>query len=139
MFLRLCATPPTKSAVAQTICHDVTAMKLVGHSSTFSTSSVIAASDARQLKALGVNTIIDNRMETQSVPLIPSVSDIRTAAVDAGIAFHHYPVSSANLTKEIGREYSNLLSSCQPPVLALCNSGNSATKLYMISKSLSAL
>jgi uncharacterized protein (TIGR01244 family) len=108
-------------------------MKIVQRSDQFSTSSQITAEDVKSISEQGYKTIINNRPDFEALSQ-PLGADLERAAQEHRISYIAYPVTPATLTKDVARKFNEILSSCTPPVLAYCNSGNRSFKLYQLSQ-----
>jgi len=81
--------------------------------------------------ASGVAVIVNNRPDGEE-PGQPSGAAIEAAAREAGIAYHHIPVSGA-ITPEVVKRMAALLNE-GAPLLAFCRSGTRSTWLWALAE-----
>jgi uncharacterized protein (TIGR01244 family) len=108
-------------------------MKVVHHSSEFSTSSQITAADVQNVANLGFKTIINIRPDLEGGATQPLGAEIENAAHQLGLTYVAYPVVSGGVTKDISHKFTVLLRTCPVPILAYCASGNRPSSLFTLS------
>ena len=91
----------------------------------------IFAANMDDLKRLGIGTIIVARPEGETDDQ-PSISDIRKAANEFGIAVHQIPALPSNITDGDVRAYCAITSGTDHPVFTYCRSGMRATSLWAL-------
>lgn len=86
------------------------------------------------MKALadaGYSTVICNRPDGEE-DCQPALADLRKAADEAGLAFHHIPVSGGEFPSEAVAAFAAARKAAQGPVLAFCRTGTRSITLEML-------
>lgn len=85
-----------------------------------------------ELAALGFRSVINNRPDFEGGPDQPTSAAMEAAAVAAGLAYRHLPVSGMYQSPEEAAAMAQLLRELPAPVLAFCRSGARSTKLFQL-------
>lgn len=85
-----------------------------------------------ELARLGFRSVVNNRPDFEDGPASgqPTSAEIEAAALAAGLAYVHLPVSSAVQTPEQIQRFAELLAELPRPMLAFCRSGARSTRLW---------
>lgn len=81
--------------------------------------------------AMGFKSVVNNRPDFEHGPDQPTSAQIEAAALAAGLAYRHLPVSGGYQTPEEIAAFAQLLQELPRPLLAFCRSGARSTNLYM--------
>ncbi|MGY6532515.1 TIGR01244 family sulfur transferase [Glycocaulis sp.] len=98
-----------------------------------SVAGQLSADEIRALAAEGYSTVICNRPDGEE-PGQPPLSELQAAAKDAGIAFHHIPVSGGQFPESAISAFADALAGADGKVLAYCRSGTRSTCLWALSQ-----
>jgi len=83
------------------------------------------------LAGQGVATIINNRPDGEDAAQ-PGTAAEQSAALAAGLAYAHVPVTLGSISTDDVRAFQDALSKSEGPVLAHCKSGTRALSLHVI-------
>ena len=100
----------------------------------FSISEQLTPDDVAAAAAVGIRTIVNNRLDGET-PGQPPSTRIRRAALLHGINYHHLPVLPGNVHDEEVTEFSDILANTDEPVLGYCRTGTRAATLWALSQS----
>ena len=100
-------------------------------SDTFSSNMQIAVSDLEEVKALGFNTVINNRPDDES-PDQPSEAEFASAAASLGLEYHFIPINLKTIGEADIDAMQSVLGSATAPVFSFCRTGNRCTILWSI-------
>jgi sulfide:quinone oxidoreductase len=103
-------------------------VNLVSVSDTFAVSPQLKPSDMRGLVDAGFSTVICNRPDGEE-PGQPTVASMREAAEEAGLAFHHIPVSGGEFPLVAIRAFARVREEADGKVLAFCRTGTRSITL----------
>ena len=103
-------------------------MNLVSVSDTFAVSPQLEPSDMRGLADAGFSTVICNRPDGEE-PGQPIVASMREAAEEAGLAFHHIPVSGGEFPPVAIKAFAKVREEADGKVLAFCRTGTRSITL----------
>ncbi len=101
-----------------------------------SVSPQLEPSALAAVAARGYKSVINNRPDGEGGPTQPSAAAIEAAALAAGLAYAHLPVSPAVQTPEEAARFKELLATLPKPILAFCRTGTRSTKLYHLSQAI---
>ena len=96
-------------------------------------SPQIELADVATIAEAGYKSIVCNRPDGESEDQ-PLVGEIQAAAERHGMAFHHQPVVSGEVTDENVDYFSSLMSEISGPVLAFCRTGTRSITLWALSE-----
>ncbi len=99
----------------------------------YSVSPQIAPQDMEQLASLGFRTIINNRPDGE-VEGQPESAQLAKAAEQAGLAYHHLPLTPGQLTPELVEQVGKTRREAEGPVLAFCRTGTRSATLWALSE-----
>lgn len=99
----------------------------------FSVAPQIQPEDIETIKSLGYQAIINNRPDGE-VPGQPTNAAIESAAIAAGLAYHHLPITSGNLPMEAIEQTKQLINEIEGPTFAFCRSGTRSITLWALSQ-----
>jgi uncharacterized protein (TIGR01244 family) len=80
--------------------------------------------------AAGFRSVINNRPDFEGGLDQPTSAMIEAAALAAGLAYRHLPVSGAYQSPEEIAAFKLLIDSLPKPILAFCRSGARSTRLF---------
>jgi uncharacterized protein (TIGR01244 family) len=89
--------------------------------------------DIEALARAGVRTIINNRPDGEDPGQLPA-AQARRIAEGYGIAYHHIPVTAANLTEGDVDAFAAILQTAAEPVVAHCRSGTRSALLWALTR-----
>ena len=95
----------------------------------YAVSAQIQVDDVAALADAGFVALVCNRPDDED-PGQPSAEEIRSACRDAGIAFHHVPVTGGYLSAEAVLLHKSIIESADGPVLGYCRSGQRSAMIY---------
>ena len=95
----------------------------------FSITSQIQPADIAGIAAAGYVAIICNRPDGEEANQ-PCAADIARECENAGIAFHHIPVSGMAASQELIDQHREVIKSSNGPVLGYCRTGQRARYLW---------
>lgn len=78
----------------------------------------------------GFKSVINNRPDHEGGPDQPTSAAIEAAAVAAGLAYAHLPVSPAFQSADEIARFAGLLATMPRPILAFCRSGARSGRLF---------
>lgn len=96
---------------------------------TYSVAPQIAPEDMASLKALGFDTVIDNRPDAE-IPADLQGDAMAVAARAAGLTFVLNPVTPGQFTPDLVARQRAAIDAAQGPVFAYCASGNRSTVVW---------
>lgn len=94
----------------------------------FAVAPQIQPGDLPELASQGYKAVICNRPDEEEAGQ-PPVEAIRAAAQDAGVAFHHIPVSGGAFPDGAIEAFRSVRRSTEGPVLAYCRTGTRSITL----------
>lgn len=106
-----------------------TAMDLHKINDGYAVSAQIQPEDAAGLAKAGFVAVICNRPDGEE-PGQPTAAEISDACRDAGLGFHHVPVTGGYLTAESVLLHKSIIESADGPVLGYCRSGQRSAMIY---------
>lgn len=95
----------------------------------FSVAAQLDPSEAKDLAAAGVKTIICNRPEGEVDP-----APMRRAAEAAGLGFRYVPVISGGMTMDDVEEMGRALAETEGPHVAYCRSGTRSVTVWALAE-----
>jgi sulfide:quinone oxidoreductase len=90
--------------------------------------------DLEQAAAAGFKTIINNRPDDEA-PDQPRSDELSAAAQRLGLAYHHIPAVSGQITSEQVKAFRTALGGAEKPALAFCRTGTRSTTLWALAAS----
>ena len=106
-----------------------TAMEIFNLNDGYAVSAQIQPGDVAALAEAGFVAVICNRPDDED-PGQPTAEEMRNACREAGIAFHHVPVTGGYLTAEAVLLHKSIIESSDGPVLGYCRSGQRSAMIY---------
>ena len=103
-------------------------MKLASVSETFAVSPQIRPEEMRDVASAGYRTVICNRPDGEE-PGQPSAASMREAAEEAGLVFHHIPVSGGEFPPDAIRAFARVREKADGKVIAYCRTGTRSITL----------
>lgn len=100
---------------------------------TLAVAGQLSADAIRDLAEQGFTTVICNRPDGEE-PGQPPLAELEAAAAEAGIAFHHIPVSGGQFPESAISAFADVLDAAQGKVMAYCRSGTRSTCLWALSQ-----
>ncbi len=101
-----------------------------------SVSPQLASEDFAALAASGVHVVINNRPDNED-PGQMSASDAAKLAAKHGLAYHHIPITTAEIPAEAVTRFGEVLEKVPGPVHAHCRSGTRSALLWALHQVLS--
>ncbi len=96
-----------------------------------SVSTQIAPEDYAQLAASGVRAVINNRPDDEDPGQMPA-SEAAKLAARHGLAYHHIPITTAEIPAEAVKRFGEVLENAPGPVHAHCRSGLRSALLWAL-------
>lgn len=93
----------------------------------------LSAGAIRDLAGQGFTDVICNRPDGEE-PGQPPLAELQAAAREAGIAFHHIPVSGGHFPEQAISAFADALDGAAGKVMAYCRSGTRSTCLWALSQ-----
>lgn len=93
----------------------------------------LSAEAIRDLAGQGFTDVICNRPDGEE-PGQPPLSELQAAAKEAGLTFHHIPVSGGQFPEEAISAFADALEGADGKVMAYCRSGTRSTCLWALSQ-----
>lgn len=93
----------------------------------------LSADTIRDLAEQGFSDVICNRPDAEE-PGQPPLSELEAAAKEAGLAFHHIPVSGGQFPESAVSAFGEVLEGAKGKVMAYCRSGTRSTCLWALSQ-----
>ena len=84
---------------------------------------------------VGFRAVVNNRPDFEGGPEQPTNAQIEAAAVAAGLAYRHLPVSGAFQSPADAAAMAQLLQELPRPLLMFCRSGARSARLYALAQS----
>lgn len=81
------------------------------------------------LAKLGYKSLINLRFDHESDNQ-PLSQELQGSADAAGIRYHHLPIDSGCLNRQIIHDFAHLVQNLPKPVMIFCHSGSRAKRLY---------
>ncbi|MDU7692787.1 MAG: TIGR01244 family sulfur transferase [Helicobacter sp.] len=101
--------------------------------SNLSVGEQITPNELKKLKDLGYSVIINNRPDGEEDDQ-PKCADLKQAAKDLGLTYHHLPlVSGAGISKELVESMKNAIKD-DKKTFCFCRSGTRSTMLWALSQ-----
>jgi uncharacterized protein (TIGR01244 family) len=95
----------------------------------YAVAEQIQPADVAAIAAQGFGAVICNRPDNEE-PGQPPVNEIAAACEEAGIAFHHIPVSGMPIPQAAVQEHRDAIDASAGPVLGYCRSGQRSTVIW---------
>lgn len=108
-------------------------MRIVELTRTVAVSEQISVSNVAQIAAAGYKVLVNNRPDGEE-PNQPSSAEIAAAAAQAGLEYHHLPITMANFPGPDIAHMNKLLDDPERPVLAFCRSGTRCANLWVATR-----
>lgn len=99
----------------------------------FSVSAQLTEEDVRELARLGVKSLICNRPDGEAADQ-PNVSEIESAAAEAGLALAYLPVVSGNFSAADIADFLAALQRLPAPTHAYCRTGTRSITLWSLAQ-----
>ena len=96
-----------------------------------SVSAQIAPEDFAHLAASGVHAVINNRPDNED-PGQMSAAEAAKHAAKHGLAYHHIPITTAEIPAEAVKRFGEVLENAPGPVHAHCRSGTRSALLWAL-------
>ena len=109
-------------------------MKVTKLTPNISVAHQLTAQDLEQAAAAGFKTIINNRPDGEA-PDQPRSDELAAAAQHLGLAYHHIPAVSGQITSEQVEAFRTALGGAAKPALAFCRTGKRSTTLWALAAS----
>lgn len=93
----------------------------------------LSADAIRDLAEQGFSDVICNRPDGEE-PGQPPLAGLEAAAREAGLAFHHIPVSGGQFPEDAITAFGKTLEQAEGKVMAYCRSGTRSTCLWALSQ-----
>lgn len=100
---------------------------------TITTAAQILPADVPAIAAAGFRVIVNNRPDGEDGPQQPTSAQVRAAAEQAGLTYHHIPVTMPTLGPEQVERFHAVMADADGPVFAYCRSGARSTLLWALS------
>ena len=88
-----------------------------------------------EVAAMGFRSVVNNRPDFEHGPDQPANALIEAAALAAGLAYRHLPVSGGYQSPEQAQAMAQLLDELPRPLLMFCRSGARSANLYRLASS----
>lgn len=88
----------------------------------YAVAAQIGPDDVADLASAGFVAVICNRPDHEE-PAQPTAGELSAACVQAGIEFHHIPVTTPPFPENAVEAHRQVLDACDGPVLGYCRSG----------------
>lgn len=98
----------------------------------FHATGQLTPEQIRQAAQDGYKAIVNNRPDGEGGPEQPTAAACRQAAEEAGLAYHHIPMTPDRLSMEMIEEFRRAVEDGPGPVLAHCKSGARSTALWAL-------
>ena len=95
----------------------------------YAVAEQIHPADIARIAAQGFVAVICNRPDNEE-PGQPQVNEIAAACQEAGISFHHIPVSGMPIPEEAVQAQRGVIDSSDGPVLGYCRSGQRSMLIW---------
>ncbi len=82
------------------------------------------------LARAGFKSVINNRPDHEGGPGQPTSASLQLAAISAGLAYAHLPVSPAVQTADEIAQFRTLIDTLPKPLVAFCRTGTRSGKLF---------
>lgn len=99
-----------------------------------SVTGQIQPGDLKNIASRGFHTVINNRPDGEGDDQ-PTSDTLEKAARDAGLSYHHLPVTPGNLTDADAVHFGEIMDGAPGPVLAFCRTGTRSSSLWALSES----
>ena len=108
-------------------------MNIVKLTDNLAVSAQISPEDVEAIAAAGYQVLINNRPDGEEATQ-PTAAQIAVAAENAGMEYHHMPVTAGNFPGSDFDAMCDLLDDPARPVLAFCRSGTRCANLWVTSR-----
>ncbi len=102
-------------------------------SDTVGVSGQISADLVPQIAALGYRVLINNRPDGEE-PGQPASAEIAAAAAEAGLEYHHLPVTAIDFPGSAADQMADFFDDEERPVYAFCRSGTRCANLWVATR-----
>ena len=109
-------------------------MKVTKLTPNISVAHQLTVQDLEEAVAAGFKTIINNRPDGEA-PDQPPSEELATAAKRLGLAYHHIPAVSGQISTEQVETFRTALGGAAKPALAFCRTGTRSTTLWALAAS----
>lgn len=109
-------------------------MKVTKLTPNISVAHQLTEQDLEQAAAAGFKTIINNRPDGE-VPDQPRSEELAAAAKRLGLAYHHIPAVSGQISNEQVEAFRTVLGGAAKPALAFCRTGTRSATLWALAAS----
>ncbi|NCF73944.1 MAG: TIGR01244 family phosphatase [Gammaproteobacteria bacterium] len=107
-------------------------MTMIKLSENYAVAPQVFPDDVTRIAAEGFVVIICNRPDGEE-PGQPTAAEVAAACENAGLAFHHIPISGVPVAQELIQEQHRLIETSTGPVLAYCRSGQRSQFIWEVS------
>ncbi len=109
-------------------------MKVTKLTPNISVAHQLTEQDLEQAAAAGFKTIINNRPDGEA-PDQPRSDELAAAAKRLGLAYHHIPAVSGQISNNQVEAFRTALGGAAKPALAFCRTGTRSTTLWALAAS----
>ena len=109
-------------------------MKVTKLTPNISVAHQLTEQDLEQAAAAGFKTIINNRPDGEA-PDQPPSEELAAAAQRLGLAYHHLPAVSGQISNDQVEAFRMALGGAAKPALAFCRTGTRSTTLWALAAS----
>ena len=109
-------------------------MKVTKLTPNISVAHQLTEQDLEQAAAAGFKTIINNRPDCEA-PDQPASEELAVAAKRLGLAYHHIPAVSGQISEAQVEAFRTALGGAAKPALAFCRTGTRSTTLWALAAS----
>ena len=109
-------------------------MKVTKLTPNISVAHQLTEQDLEQAAAAGFKTIINNRPDGEA-PDQPPSDELAAAAQRLGLAYHHLPAVSGQISNDQVEAFRTALRGAAKPALAFCRTGTRSTTLWALAAS----
>jgi len=99
-----------------------------------SVAEQIAITDIIKIKALGFNTIVNNRPDGE-IPNQPTSEEMKAATLAAGLEYFYIPMGREGASEQLINDTKKVLKNNSGATLCYCRTGNRSTILWALSQS----
>jgi uncharacterized protein (TIGR01244 family) len=106
-------------------------MKVTKLTPNISVAHQLTEQDLEEAAAAGFKTIINNRPDGEA-PDQPRSEELAAAAKRLGLAYHHIPAISGQISNDQVEAFRTALGGAEKPALAFCRTGTRSTTLWAL-------
>jgi uncharacterized protein (TIGR01244 family) len=109
-------------------------VKVIKLTPNISVAHQLTEQDLEEAAAAGFKTIINNRPDGEA-PDQPRSEELAAAAKHLGLAYHHIPTVSGQISNDQVEAFRTALGGAEKPALAFCRTGTRSTTLWALAAS----